>query len=217
MSHLSRSDGPVDRGSRLPDFEDDEAEEKAMRHALGYHSFHTALGFFHDWPDPARAAKLVFARHAEVNGDAYHLLAPAADALDARYPLAATALRRAMIEHTLNGAKHTRYKDAVRHLLECGSIVPMIEDYGAFEDHEASVARLRATHAGEVGFWVQLAEMAGTGLTRCSGEQLCGQSPQLRGHGPVQAPRQRAGRRGYAFPAGTLPECGLEEGDDQGQ
>ena len=150
---------------RLPDFDDDEAKEKAMRHALAYRSFSTALGFFCDWPEPAYAAKLAVTRHAEIDGNAYHLLGPAADLLDARYPLPATVLRRAMIEYALNGAKHTRYKHAARHLLECESLVPVIEDYGAFEDHRAFVARLRVTNARKVGFWVQLDEMAGTGLS----------------------------------------------------
>jgi len=154
-----------DHLKRLPDFDDDEAEAKAMRHALAYRSFSIALSFFHEWPEPACAAKLALTRHTEIDGNAYHLLGPVADFLDAKHPLAATVLRRAMIEYALNGAKHTRYKHAVRHVLECESLVPMIEDYGSFEDHQAFLMRLRATHARKTGFWVQLGETAGTGLT----------------------------------------------------
>jgi hypothetical protein len=63
---------------RLPDFDDVEAEERAMKHALGFRSFSAALGFFTDWPDQARAAELVLARASEINGNLYHLLDPAA-------------------------------------------------------------------------------------------------------------------------------------------
>ena len=38
------------------------------------------------------------------------------------------------------GAKSTRYKHAVRHLLECVSLAPGIQDFGAFETHESFVA-----------------------------------------------------------------------------
>ena len=36
---------------RLPDFDDVEAEERAMKHALGFTSFAAALGFFVEWPN----------------------------------------------------------------------------------------------------------------------------------------------------------------------
>ena len=145
--------------TRLPDFDDDEAEETAMRHALAYRSYSTAPSFFCDWPEAACAAKLAVTRHTEIDGNTYHLLGPAADLLDARHPLAATVLRRAIIEYPLNGAKRTRYKHAARHLLECESLVPTTEDYGAFEDHRTFVARPRITHARKTGFWVQFGEM----------------------------------------------------------
>jgi len=145
---------------RLADFDDIEAEDKAMQHALAYKSFAVALDFFYEWPEPARAAKLILARHHEINGDAYHLLAPAASLLDAKHPLAATLLRRAMIEHTLEGARHSRYKHAVRHLLECESLVPTISDYGAFDSHQVFADRLRTTRSRKTGFWTQLAELA---------------------------------------------------------
>ena len=44
---------------RLPDFEDVEAENRAMQHALGFRSFSAALHFFKEWPDQAHAAQLV--------------------------------------------------------------------------------------------------------------------------------------------------------------
>jgi hypothetical protein len=146
---------------RLPDFDDVEAEERAMNHALGFRSFAAALGFFTEWPDPARAAQLVLARASEIDGNLYYLLDPTARLIEGKHPLAATQLRRSMIEDTLDGAKSTRYKHAARHLLECRSLAASIRDFGEFETHEAFVSRLRAGHGRKTGFWSQVGEVAG--------------------------------------------------------
>jgi hypothetical protein len=73
--------------------------------------------------------------------------------LESTSPLAATLLRRAMIEDTLDGAKSKRYRHAARHLAECQSLASLIGDYGGFESHTAFVARLRGKHSRKVGFW----------------------------------------------------------------
>lgn len=140
---------------RLPDFDDVEAEEQAMRYALGFRSFSTALAFFTGWPNQAQAADLVLARPSEIDGNLYHLLDPAARLIEGKHPLAATLLRRAMIVDTLDGAKSTRYRHAARHLLECRSLLAGIQDLGTFETHEAFVSRLRARHGRKTGFWSQ--------------------------------------------------------------
>jgi hypothetical protein len=143
---------------RLPDFEDVEAEDRAMQYALGFSSFPVALNFFREWPDQARAAQLVMARAPEIDGNLYYLLDPAAQLIEGKYPIAATLLRRAMVEDTLDGAKSTRYKHAARHLLECASLAPGIQDFGGFETHTSFVERLRAKHGRKNGFWGQLTE-----------------------------------------------------------
>ncbi len=147
---------------KLPDFEDVEAEERAMRYALGFKSFPAALDFLRGWPDQARAAQLVLTRAAEIDGNLYYLLEPAAQLIEGKHPLAATLLRRAMIEDTLNGAKSSRYKHAARHLLECLSLASSIQDFGTFETHETFTNRLHAKHGRKVGFWAQVAELPGT-------------------------------------------------------
>lgn len=80
------------------------------------------------------------------------LLDPAAQLIEGKHPIAATLLRRVMIENTLNGAKSTRYKHAARHLLECASLAPGIQDFGDLETHEIFVGRLRAKHGRKAGF-----------------------------------------------------------------
>jgi hypothetical protein len=132
-----------------------------MRHALGFGSFAAALGFFTGWPDQTRAAQLVLARAAEIDGNLYHLLDPAARLIEGKHPLAATLLRRAMVEDALDGAKSTRYKHAARHLLECRSLAAGIRGFGTFETHEAFVGRLRARHGRKTGFWSQVSEVSG--------------------------------------------------------
>lgn len=146
---------------RLPDFEDVEAEDRAKQHALGFDSFSSALSFFREWPDQARAAQLVMARAREIDGNLYFLLDPAAQLIEGKHPMAATLLRRAMIEDTLNGAKSTRYKHAARHLLECASLVPGILDFRGRETHESFMVRLRAKHGRKAGFWGQFTEASG--------------------------------------------------------
>ena len=151
---------------RLSDFEDMEAEERAMQHALGFGSFATALHFLSEWPNPIRAAQLVLTRTAEIDGDLYFLLEPAAQLIEDKHPLAATLLRRAMITDTLERAKSTRYKHAARHLVECASLARGIEDFGAVEVHDDFFRRLRSEHGRKAGFWSQLAELSGNGGPR---------------------------------------------------
>ena len=54
-------------------------------------------------PGPAldQAAHLVLTRADELNGNLYEILAPAAAALETKHPLAATALRRVLIDFAL--------------------------------------------------------------------------------------------------------------------
>jgi hypothetical protein len=137
----------------LPDFEDLEAEERAISHALSHPSMHHALGFLVTWPALDQAAHLVLTRADELNGDFYEILAPAAAALEAKHPLAATVLRRALIDFALEQNRTKRYQHAVHHLEECENLAGQIEDFGRFEAHEAYVKRLKAQHGRKSSFW----------------------------------------------------------------
>jgi hypothetical protein len=138
---------------RLPDFDDFEAEERALDHAERYNSVLQALAFLVSWPALDRAARLVTRRAAELDGDHYEILAPAADALAAKHPLAATLALRAMIAFTLSKARSSRYRHAARHFMECESLAATIKEFGAFETHAAYAARLKAEHGRKSGFW----------------------------------------------------------------
>jgi len=138
---------------RLPDFEDIDAEERAMDHAAARPRVTPALGFFLDWPSPDRAARLLIDRHSEINGDHFEFLVPAAEALTDRHPLAATLALRAMIDFTLSKARSKRYRYAAQHLTECAGLADRIEDYGTFEPHGTYRARLKQEHGRKSGFW----------------------------------------------------------------
>ena len=138
---------------RLPDFDDVEAEDKAMVYVMAYPGMLLALHFLIHWPALDRAAQLVASRFSELDGDHYEILTPTAEALSARYPLAATLALRAMIDFTLSAGKSSRYQHAARHLAECDALASQIKDFGAFEPHDVYVARLRAQHARKSGFW----------------------------------------------------------------
>jgi Family of unknown function (DUF6880) len=70
------------------------------------------------------------------------------------------------IEDTLNGAKYKRYRHAARHMLECQALDPNIEDYAAFEAHDAFVNRIRAKHSRKISFWSHVAEFTASAGAR---------------------------------------------------
>ncbi|WP_420145293.1 DUF6880 family protein [Sphingobium sp.] len=138
---------------RLPDFDDVEAERRALDYARQFPDFHQALSFLIEWPALGQAAELILTRHQELDGDLYWLLTPAAEALEQRHPLAATLLLRAMIGFALDKARYKRYPHAARHLQTCEHLARKIDVFDDHKDHEAYVALLKARHGRKSGFW----------------------------------------------------------------
>lgn len=137
----------------LPDFDDEEAENRALTFAGQYPDFHQALAFLVDWPAHGQAAALVLVRHGEMDGNHYGLLTPAAEALEQGHPLAATLMLRAMIDFSLDRARSTRYGHAARHLQTCAFLAKRIENFGDHLDHDGYVAQLKLRHGRKSGFW----------------------------------------------------------------
>ncbi len=142
-----------DHLKRLPDFDDVEAESRALDFAENFEPFSAALSFLADWPTPDRAAKLILAHANKLDGDRYEVLTLVADALAGKHPLAATLALRAMIEFSLDHGRSSRYKHAARHFQECVGLAPTIPDFGQHETHEAFVARMRGKHGKKSSFW----------------------------------------------------------------
>jgi hypothetical protein len=132
---------------KLPDFEDVEAEIRALKHAEQFPSRLEALLFLVSWP------ALVTGHAGELDGNHYQVLAPAAEALAAKQPLAATVLLRAMIDFSLAHSRASRCRHAANHLHECARLARHITDFGAFEPHDAYLARLRQDHGRKQSFW----------------------------------------------------------------
>ena len=137
----------------LPDFEDVAAEDQALEHAQSFESFTTALHFLMTWPAFVQAAAMITNRTAEIDGNHYELLGPASEALEEKYPLAATLLKRGLIDFALKNGRVKRYPHAARHLRECKNLAARIDDFASFETHEAYVADLRSVHGKKTSFW----------------------------------------------------------------
>ena len=137
----------------LPDFEDDEAESRALEIAKAHESFELALVFLINWKAYSAASEMIIKRKLAIDGNHYQILTPAANALDGKYPLAASLLRRAMITFALDTGRYSRYKHAARHLLECESSAMAIEDFSGTESHVAFVEDLRSKHGKKSSFW----------------------------------------------------------------
>ncbi|MGO7418776.1 DUF6880 family protein, partial [Rhizobium ruizarguesonis] len=84
------------------------------------------------------------------------LMPAAAEALAEKHPLAATIVLRSMIDFTLDSGRSSRYKYAARHLADCASLAPHINDFGNTRTHDVYVAELKRRHSKRHGFWSQV-------------------------------------------------------------
>ncbi|MCE8440474.1 DUF6880 family protein [Rhodovulum sulfidophilum] len=140
----------------LPDFEDIEAEDRARGIVLDYEPVEKALAYCLEAPDLSLAAELIEARSEEIDGNAYEILTPLAEALAPAYPLAAVLLWRAMIDFALVRRRAGRYGHAARHLSDCAAADAEIRDYGPHLSHADYLDGLRQSHARKTAFWERL-------------------------------------------------------------
>jgi tetratricopeptide (TPR) repeat protein len=138
---------------RLSDFDDVEAEERALRVAEQHPLPLLALQFLVAWPDLPRAARHVIAHCHVWNGDAYEVYEPAAERLSADHPLAATLLLRVMVDFALTMGRSKRYRYAVEHLRQCERLEARIDDWQGFESHATFAGRLRQAFGQKWSFW----------------------------------------------------------------
>ncbi|MDQ0318162.1 hypothetical protein QO002_000300 [Pararhizobium capsulatum DSM 1112] len=138
---------------KLADFDDLEAEDKAFAYVQAFPNVHQAMEFFLRWPMLDEAGKLIVTRRAELDGDLYELMTPAAEALAEKHPLAATIVLRSMIDFTLDSGRSSRYKHAARHLEKCAALAPHILEFNDSPSHDVYVAQLKSRHGKKHGFW----------------------------------------------------------------
>ena len=137
----------------LPDFDDVEAEERAIAHALAHPDRGLALMFLVAWPNLTAANQLVRDHHDELDGGQYFRLRPAAEALAEKHPAAATLLHRALAEDVLRRASSRQYQYAARDVRACAGLAAFLPVEAGLETHDAFMARLRREHPRKTGFW----------------------------------------------------------------
>ncbi len=142
--------------ARLPDFEDEEALERAFAHAASRKDPHGGLYFLVRWPNLDRAARLVLDRREAWSGRVWELLAPAAEALEPDHPLAASILYRALIDDILERGRSPAYGHGARHLQILGELAEEFAPGDLTPSHGEYVARLRKAHGRKSGFWAQV-------------------------------------------------------------
>ncbi len=139
--------------AKLPDFEDEEALERAFALAETRKDPHFGLYFLVGWPNLDRADRLVLARRTEWSGRNWEVLAPAADALAPDHPLAASLLYRVLIDDILERARSNAYGHAARDLAKLKALADEMEPGSLEPDHASYVAGLRRAHGRKYGFW----------------------------------------------------------------
>lgn len=139
--------------ARLPDFEDEEALERAFAYASAQKDPHGALFFLVGWPRLDRAAKLVVERGTEWDGRLWQWLVPAAEALEQDHPLAASLLYRALLDDVLGRARYKAYGHGARQLLTLAQLAARLEPGSLTPDHATYEAALRKAHDRKSGFW----------------------------------------------------------------
>ena len=142
--------------ARLGDFEEFEVLDRAFALAAEHPNRAGALAFFLEWPDLNRAGRHIIANADRWDGRHYHLLVPAAEALEEADPLAASLLYRALLIDILDRARSKAYGHGARYLARLDALARRIEDWRGLPDHHAWRGGIEKDHARKSGFWGQV-------------------------------------------------------------
>ena len=141
--------------AKLGDFDEFDALDRAFAHVAACPASYEALGFFLEWPRLDLAAKLVIERRAKWSGAHYSIIAPAAKALEDKYPAAATILFRALLDDILVRGKSPAYGHGARYLVKLKELAPACDAAAVpnMETHAAFSARIDKSHGRKAAFW----------------------------------------------------------------
>ena len=145
----------------LPDFDDVEAEDRAIALALAHPDRTLALCFLVGWPELRAANLLVRTHHGELDARDYARLRPAADLLAEKHPAAATLLHRVLADDVLQRASSRQYVYAARDVAACAALAPFLPEEPGLESHAAFIGRLRREHPRKAAFWMLLGDSLG--------------------------------------------------------
>ncbi len=144
---------------RLPDFDDMEAEEKALAFAAGFGNAVAALNFLVNWNALPQAAALVIARQCELDGEHHEILIAAGERLSDGFPLAAMALFRAVVDWVLRRAKSAHYAQAAQLFVECARLDAHVVDHGSVAPHAKFTDWAEELHGRKIAFWAAVAKL----------------------------------------------------------
>jgi hypothetical protein len=139
--------------AKLPDFEDEDALQRALDHAQAFPQPHRALAFLAAWPDLRRAARLVTEKPETWQGDQYAILAPVAEALAQDHPVAATILYRRLLDGILDGGRSAAYGHGARYLSELDGLADRLEPGAVDPAPDTYREGLRRAHGRKHAFW----------------------------------------------------------------
>lgn len=141
----------------LPDFEDLEAEDRAIALAMRHADPMVALRFYLAWPRRDLAAALIVARHSEWEGQNWHVLPGIADELSHEHALAATILWRALLDDILARARSKAYPHGAKYLARLDALAGEAEADPArpadMPAHADYCETLRSSHGRKSAFW----------------------------------------------------------------
>lgn len=162
----------------LPDFDDIEAEERAMALALDHTDAKAALRFFLAWPRHDLAGQVIIAHRDLWSGSDWHILPGIAATLEHEQPLAATILYRVLLDDILARARSKAYGHGAKYLAALDRLAAEAEAApGRPEDldtHATYRAHIKTQHGRKAGFWA----LAEGRVTREEPEMRRGRRPR---------------------------------------
>lgn len=139
--------------SKLDDFAEFDEMDRAFAVAKAHDDIYLALDFFLAWPRLDLAAEHVMQHRHDWEGRYYDDLAPAAEALTAKEPLAAVVLYRVLVEDILRRGIGMAYPHAGRYVGELARLMPELPEGHGLSTHAAFLAELKRNHSKKYGFW----------------------------------------------------------------
>ena len=139
--------------SKLDDFVEFDEFDRAVALAREHEDIYLALDFFVAWPRLDFAAAHVLRHQSDWEGRHHEELAPAAEALTEKEPLAAVVLYRALVEDILRRGISRAYPHAGRYVGELARLMPKLPEGHGLSSHTAFLAELRRNHSKKFGFW----------------------------------------------------------------
>ena len=145
---------------QLPDFEDVEAEDRALTLALEKAEPEAALHFFLDWPRHDLAAQLIVEHPHRWDGGDWHILPKVAALLEHDHPLAAAILYRALLDDILDRARSKAYGHGAKYLGKLALLADEVDPArpSGMIDHATYLAKLKKAHPRKSGFWARVAD-----------------------------------------------------------